>query len=192
MFDAVMEPHSPGIWLDGSDGTSRRARDAAPNGSLAPAPVGRISLRSCLVATVSPRNRTVEQELARIASRAQGIVTRPELLRACVSDAEIRWRVRTGALHTEYPGVYRVGHRAPSLEARYLAAVKACGDGALLSGRAAAFLLRLTPGPAPSPEVTTPTERRIDGIATRRSATICRRDGMRFRGIPVTNVPRNL
>jgi hypothetical protein len=88
----------------------------------------------------------VEQELARIASRAQGIVTRPELLRACVSDAEIKWRLRTGALHAEYPGVYRVGHRAPNLEARYLAAVKACGDGALLSGKAAAFLLRLIPG----------------------------------------------
>jgi hypothetical protein len=26
-----------------------------------------------------------------------------------------------------YPGVYRVGHHAPSLEARYLAAVWACG-----------------------------------------------------------------
>jgi hypothetical protein len=29
----------------------------------------------------------------------------------------------------------RVGHRAPSLEARYMAVVRACGDGALLSGR---------------------------------------------------------
>src|SRR4051812_30288644 len=192
MFDPVMDPHSPGVWLNRREGTSPRPRGTAPDRPLRPAAMGRISRRSCLVVTVSPRNRTVEQELARIASRAQGIVTRPELLRARVSDAEIRWRVRTGALHTEYPGVYRVGHLAPNLEARYLAAVKACGDGALLSGRAAAFLLRLTPGPAPSPEVTTPTERRIDGIATRRSATICRRDGMRFRGIPVTNVPRNL
>jgi hypothetical protein len=29
----------------------------------------------------------------------------------------------------------RLGHRAPSVEARYLAAVLACGEGALLSGR---------------------------------------------------------
>ena len=46
-------------------------------------------------------------------------------------------------------GVYRVGHRAPSVEARYLAAVLACGEGAVLSGRAAAYLWGLLKGPAP-------------------------------------------
>ena len=39
-----------------------------------------------------------------------------------------------------YPGVYRVGHAAPSVEATYMAAVLACGDGALLMGAAAAYL----------------------------------------------------
>jgi hypothetical protein len=43
------------------------------------------------------------------------------------------------------------------VEAHYLAAVKACGAGALLSGRAAAHLLGLLKGQAPPPEVTTPT-----------------------------------
>jgi hypothetical protein len=91
--------------------------------------------------------------VARIASAAHGVVTRRQLLRAGLTVAEIRHRVRTGALLGEYPGVYRVGHRAASLEARYLAAVLACGNGALLSGRAAAYLLGLLRGPAPSPEV---------------------------------------
>ena len=45
-----------------------------------------------------------------------------------------------GALLEEYPGTYRVGHRAASTEATYMAAVKACGDGTLLCGRAAAWL----------------------------------------------------
>jgi len=54
------------------------------------------------------------------------------------------------------------------LEARYLAAVYACGEGALLSGRAAAHLLGILDGPAPKPEVTAPTERRVRGITTRR------------------------
>ena len=53
---------------------------------------------------------------------------------------------RSGALLVEYRGVYRVGHRAPSREARYLAAVKACGRGAVLSGRAAAHLHGLIKG----------------------------------------------
>ena len=55
----------------------------------------------------------------------------------------------TGALLPVHRGVYRVGHRAPSVEARYLAAVLACGEGALLSGRAAAHLYGLLKGPAP-------------------------------------------
>src|SRR4051794_29528691 len=102
-----------------------------------------------------PRCSTVEQELARLAGRQHGIVTRPELLAAGVSAAGIQRRIRKGTLHPEYPGVYRVGHKAPSVEPRYMAAVKACGEGAVLSGRAAAHLFSLINGPPPPPEVTT-------------------------------------
>jgi hypothetical protein len=42
-------------------------------------------------------------------------------------------------LHPVHRGVYRLGHRAPSIEASYMAAVLACGEGAVLSGLAAAF-----------------------------------------------------
>jgi very-short-patch-repair endonuclease len=136
--------------------------------------------------------RTVERVLGRIASSAYGLVTRGELLRAGVTVDEIRRRLHTGALLREYPGVYRVGHRAPSVEARYLAAVRACGRGARLSGRAAGYVLGLLKGPPPPPEVLTPTQRRIQGIRTRRSRTIDPRDGMTWRGIPVTTVARTL
>jgi hypothetical protein len=85
--------------------------------------------------------------------------------------------------------VYRVGHRAPSIEARYMAAVRAGGDQALLSGRAAAYLLGVVKGKPPPPEVTVPTDRRIQGVKTRRST---RRDATVWRGIPVTTVPRTL
>jgi very-short-patch-repair endonuclease len=111
---------------------------------------------------------------------------------AGISLDEIKHRLRTGALLREYRGVYRVGHRAPSTDARYLAAVRACGEGALLNGRAAGHLLGLLKGPAPRPEVRTPTERRIDGIRTRRSRHIDAREATTFRGIPVTTVPRTL
>jgi very-short-patch-repair endonuclease len=47
-------------------------------------------------------------------------------------------------------------------------------------------------GPAPVPEVTAPTERRVKGVRTRRSRSIDRRDGTSFRGIPVTTLPRTL
>ena len=139
------------------------------------------------------RDRTVEQELATLAAQAHGVVTRAELLQAGVSRAEITHRVRTGSLLREHPAVYRGGHRAPSVEATYLAAVRACGEGALLCGRAAANLLGLLRGGAPPPEVMAPTERRVEGVRTTRSRRLDGgRDAMTWNRIPVTTVPRTL
>lgn len=120
------------------------------------------------------------------------MVTRRQLLAAGISGDEIAHRVRGGALLREYPGVYRVGHRAPSVEARYLAAVLACGERALLSGSAAAHIWGLIKGAAPPPQVITPTERRIEGINTRRSRKIDPNDATTCRGIPITTVPFTL
>jgi very-short-patch-repair endonuclease len=130
--------------------------------------------------------------VARIASRAHGVVTRIQLLATGISDDEIKHRIRTGALIRVHRGVYRVGHHAPSLEARYLAAVLACGPGALLSGRAAAHLLGLLKGQAPPPEVTAPGERRVKGVRTKRSRTSKPAESMVWRGVPVTTPPRTL
>jgi very-short-patch-repair endonuclease len=140
---------------------------------------------------MAPQNRTVEEVLARIAGRQHGAVTRAQLLDAGISSDEIRSRLRKGALIRVYPGVYRVGHRAPSVEARYHAAVLACGEGAVLSGRAAGHLLGLLKGTAPPPEVTAPKERRIKGIRTRR-ARRGETEATTWHGIPTTTVPRTL
>jgi hypothetical protein len=132
---------------------------------------------------------TVERELARLAAGSHGVVTRAQLLRAGITLAEIRQRLHTGALLREHRGVYRVGHRAPSAEARYLAAVWACGESAVLSGRAAAHLLGILNGPPPEPEVTLPSKRRVDGITTRRSERV---EATTWRAIRVTTVARTL
>ena len=134
----------------------------------------------------------MEAKLAWIASGSHGVVTRAELLRAGVSSDEIGHRVRSGLLIRVHRGVYRVGHRAASTEAWYLAAVKACGDGALLADGAAAHLYSVIKGPAPQPVVLTPTERDLDGITTRRAKAIHPRDATKYRGIPITTVPRTL
>ncbi|MGH2954704.1 MAG: type IV toxin-antitoxin system AbiEi family antitoxin domain-containing protein [Solirubrobacterales bacterium] len=141
---------------------------------------------------MSHQDRTAERKLERIASAQHGVVTRAEALAADVSVDEITRRLRKGALLRVYRGVYRVGHRAPSTEARYLAAARACGDGALLSGRAAAHLYGLVRGQEPEPEVITPTERRIPGVITRRSRVIHPLDATSWRAIPITTVPRTL
>jgi Transcriptional regulator, AbiEi antitoxin len=77
-----------------------------------------------------PETTTVERVIGRLAARSHGVVTRAQLLRAGITVDEIKQRLRTGALLREHRGVYRVGHRAPSVEARYLAAVMASGAGA--------------------------------------------------------------
>lgn len=117
-----------------------------------------------------------------------------ELRGADISKHEIDWRVKIGYLIREYPGVYRVGHTAHSVEARYMAAVKACGEGAVLAGMAAGYVYGLLPKckTPPPPEVWTRTERNIDGIRTRRARRMDPRETRRWRGIPIASVPRTL
>ena len=73
-----------------------------------------------------------------------------------------------------------------------MAAVKACGDDAVLSGLSAAWLWGLIKGPAPPPEVTTTTERRVPGVNTRRQRRRHSRDATKYRGIPITTIPATL
>jgi len=110
-----------------------------------------------------------------------------------ISEDEISHRVKVGALIPEYRGVYRVGHRAPSLESRCMAAVKAGGDGAALCGAASGYLLRiLKASKPPPPQVMTRTEKRITGVKTRRTRNIDRRDITQVGAIPCTTVPRTI
>jgi very-short-patch-repair endonuclease len=134
---------------------------------------------------VAPQINTADRKIGLVAEGAHGVATRDELLSAAVSVAEIKHRLRTGLLLQEYPGVYRVGHRAPSMESRYMAAVKACGEGAVLSGLAAGRLLGLIRG-EPPPEVTTTRQRRPKGVKVRRVRRISPRDVTRWSRIPVT------
>src|SRR4051794_36411229 len=126
---------------------------------------------------------TVQAVLARLASRQHDVVTRAQLLDAGVTTQEIRDRVRSGALLREHRGVYRVGHRAPSVKAGYMAAVLACGTEACLSGRAAAHLLGLLKGEPPPAEVSTGLKRRVCGVKVTR-ARIDRADRTLHRDAP--------
>jgi hypothetical protein len=135
---------------------------------------------------VDHQSGTVEEILARLAGCAHGVVTHREMLGAGISATEVATRTRRGQLIRTHPGVYRVGHRAPTLEASYLAAVLACGDSAVLCGLAAAHLQGLVKGVAPTPYVSAETKRHIRGIRTRRSKIVTRDIAVIGRGVPVT------
>ena len=132
-----------------------------------------------------------EEKIGRIASAHHGVVTRKELLASGVSADGIKRRVAKGALFAVYRGVYRVGHRAPSREALYMAAVKAGGDRAVLCGRAAGHLWGLVKGAAPAPEIVTPKHTRVEGLSVHRCRHLAP-DATTRAGIPVTTVPRTL
>jgi hypothetical protein len=141
---------------------------------------------------VRPQIATVERKIAHLASRSHGVVSREDLIRIGMTPAQIRSRLARGDLIPIHRGVFRVGHSAPSLEARYFAAVKAGGQGALLHGRAAAHLLGLLRRPPPQPEVLTTRRRQPSGVKISRCRAINPRDGRSWRGVPVTTVPRTI
>ncbi|HET7417380.1 MAG TPA: type IV toxin-antitoxin system AbiEi family antitoxin domain-containing protein [Solirubrobacterales bacterium] len=103
------------------------------------------------------KNDTPTSAAARIATRQHGIVTLAQLEEVGVTREATYKRARRGQLHRIHRGVYAVGHRPPSLHARFMAAVLACGEGAVLSHGSAAVLWELL-RPLDSPvHVSTPS-----------------------------------
>jgi predicted transcriptional regulator of viral defense system len=86
---------------------------------------------------------TPDERAAAVASRQHGVATRRQLEAAGFDSKTITRRVRRGQLHRIHRGVYAVGHRAPSWHGRWIAAVLACGEGAVLSHHSAAALWEL-------------------------------------------------
>jgi hypothetical protein len=101
-------------------------------------------------------NRGVGSSILPLAISQHGVISIRQLLGAGLSRNAVSRRVEKRALHREFRGVYRVGHQAPHTEARYLAAVLACGEDAVLSGHAAACLLGLIRGAVPPPRSARP------------------------------------
>ncbi|HET7506727.1 MAG TPA: type IV toxin-antitoxin system AbiEi family antitoxin domain-containing protein [Solirubrobacterales bacterium] len=89
------------------------------------------------------KSDTVASRVAKIAARQHGVATRRQLEAAGLGTKAITGQVRSGRLHRLHRGVYAVGHRAPSWHGRWMAAVLACGDGAVLSHHSAAALWKL-------------------------------------------------
>ena len=78
--------------------------------------------------------------VARAAADQWGVLALDELFACGLSPKSVLTRVRNGWLHPIHRGVYAVGHPNLPLEGRFLAAVKACGHGAVLSHHSAAAL----------------------------------------------------
>src|SRR5690349_7277918 len=77
--------------------------------------------------------------------RQHGVVARWQLAQAGLSAKAIHHRIATGRLHRLHRGVYAVGRREVTRHGELMAAVLACGPGAVLSHRSAAELWGVLP-----------------------------------------------
>jgi very-short-patch-repair endonuclease/predicted transcriptional regulator of viral defense system len=131
-----------------------------------------------------------DRAIGTIAERQHGVISRAQLAELGLGRGAIRHRMDVGRLRVVHRGVYTIGHRLLSTDGRWMAAVLACGPGAVLSHRSAAALWGIRQ--SSRIEVTAPATRHPrSGIVTHRSPL---RDDERttHRGIPVTTVPRTL
>ena len=123
-----------------------------------------------------------------------GLVTLDQLAELGIGASAVRKRVERGRLHPVHTGVYAVGHALLSREGRFMAAVLACGEGAVLSHRSAAELWGLTQTMRPAADVTAPNRRgrMPTGIVAHRDGMLGASDRTEWRGVPCTTVARTL
>jgi hypothetical protein len=134
-----------------------------------------------------------ERAVARLFDRQWGVASLAQLRAAGLSADAVERRVRVGHLHRIHRGVYAVGHRALRAEGHRLAAVLACGPGAVLSHRSAAAHWELLATSQERIDVTAPRSRQgVPGIRLHTSRSLDAQDTTSHEGIPITTVHRTL
>jgi len=118
------------------------------------------------------RNDKRSKQAWELAGRQHGVVTRQQLFALGFSKRAIENRVKRGRLHVVAHGVYAVGWPELTEKRRWMAAVLACGEAAMLSHRSAAALWGI------GEEL----EGRVDISVARRSEL--KRPGLHVRGRP--------
>ena len=155
--------------MEGSGGKRRHGRRFRPDGPL-------------------------ERAIADKAGAQHGVLALRQLIELGMSASAVRSRVVAGRLHRVHAAVFAVGHARLTREGRYMAAVLACGPGAVLSHREAAALHRLRASTRSAIDVTSPrrTGRARDGIEVHGGATLLPRDVDTVDCIACTTVARTL
>jgi len=131
--------------------------------------------------------------IAELAERQFGLVSLAQLGGVGLGARAVRKRVSAGRLRRVHRGVYAVGHGVLRREGRWMAAVLACGEGAVLSHSSAAAHWDLLATAAAKIDVTATRSRTgAPGLRLHRSRFLDARDTTRHEGIPITTVPRTL
>jgi Transcriptional regulator, AbiEi antitoxin/Protein of unknown function (DUF559) len=137
----------------------------------------------------------LDRRVSELAAREYGVVTLAQLLGLGLGEHGVYERVRTGRLLRLHRGVYAVGHEQLRGDGYRLAAVLACGPGAVLSHASAAALWSIRASAATIIDVTVPSRAgRLSrsGIRIHRSGRLGVQEVTTKDAIPVTTVARTL
>ena len=135
---------------------------------------------------------SIEHAINAKAGRQHGVVALEQLIEIGLSASAVRSRVATGRLHRVHRGVFVVDPAPLTGKGRWMAAVLACGDGAVLSHRSAAALWGLRADNRAVIDVTVPRRggRERRGIDVHHSSTLIEPDTTDVDGIPCTSLAR--
>lgn len=133
-----------------------------------------------------------DRAIAAVAQAQHNTVTLGQIEALGLSGRALRHRAVAGRLHRLHHGVYAV--ECPGSEGRWMAAVLACGPGAVLSHRSAAALWGIAEDRGAAVDVSAPHRagRSRPGIAAHRGGRLEDIDVTTHRGIPCTSLERTL
>jgi very-short-patch-repair endonuclease/predicted transcriptional regulator of viral defense system len=135
-----------------------------------------------------------DQRIWALVKRQHGVIAHRQLRELGLGRSSIRWRVKSGRLHPVRRGVYAVGRPETSPHGRWIAALLACGRGAVLSHGSAAALWGFGSEPRGLVEVSLPAgmRSRRPGIRVHRRARLGPDQVAEHEGVPVTAPIRTL
>jgi predicted transcriptional regulator of viral defense system len=141
----------------------------------------------------SDAERRLVAKLSALATSQYAVFSLAQAVEVGFTSRSVQRRAASGRWHRVHHGVYAlVPRKLLTQDALLIAAILACGPGAVLSHRSAAHLHGLIPKRPPAIDVTAPARRRIPGVRVHRSLTLTSRDTTRVRRIPCTSVARAL
>jgi very-short-patch-repair endonuclease len=139
------------------------------------------------------REVRTHQEVARLAARQYGVVTREQLHGLGYSDAAIGRALEAGRLHAWHRSVFAVGHRRLGRHAFCMAAILYRGPGTLVSFQSAVWLWGMEKKLEIPVNVSVPWRGHAKGgPALHHCPALRDEDATEIEGLPVTSVPRTL
>jgi very-short-patch-repair endonuclease len=163
----------------------------------APAPPPADGTKTVLYGPESARQRerkTDDHAIAQLARKQYGVVAGWQLEELGLGEQVARKRKGVGRFYRIHQGVYAFGYPVLGRNGRMMAAVLACGRGAVLSHRSAAFLHEILDDGRNRVDVIAPNRRgrAPKGIAAHRDGTLTLADRVVIDGIPCTSLARTL